>query len=69
MSTETERRVRTAAQIATYGGNLGLLPYQIDQAVLIGNSQLDKGESGSRAYAAGRKVVDQIVQKQFRLIA
>lgn len=69
MINETERRVRTAAQIANYGGHLGLMPYQIDQAVLTGISQLDEGKSGARAYEAGRKVVDQFVQKQCRLRA
>ncbi|QPK64898.1 hypothetical protein IVG45_08160 [Methylomonas sp. LL1] len=69
MSNEMERRARAAAQIANYGLHLGLLPYQIDEAVRIGVRQLENGKSGARAYQAGRKVVDQFAYHPFRLQA
>ncbi len=69
MLNEAERRIRTAAQIANYGLYLGLAPYQIDQAVRVGMDALDGGQSGARAYQAGRKVVDWYVQKEYRLEA
>jgi hypothetical protein len=64
MSTKMEKRVFTAARIANYGLRAGLLPYQIDEAVGIGMTQLDAGYSMTTAYEIGRKVVDTLAQKQ-----
>lgn len=69
MSTETEKRIYTASRIANYGLRVGLLPYQIDEAVGIGMTQLDAGFSMTTAYAIGRKVVDALAQKQIVLQA
>lgn len=64
MSTEMEKRIYTASRIATYGLRVGLLPYQIDEAVGIGMTQLDAGCSMTTAYEIGRKVVDTLAQHQ-----
>jgi hypothetical protein len=64
MTNEMERRVYTAAQIAHYGSYLGLLRYQIDDAVCIGISRLDDGDSATTAYEAGRKAVDKLAGDQ-----
>jgi hypothetical protein len=69
MNLQIERRLRTAAQIANYGAHLGLLPYQIDEAVRIGVDQLDNGKSGTSAYEAGRKVLDRFANKRMTLLA
>ena len=69
MTNEVERRVRTAAQIANYGLHLGLLPYQVDEAVRNGMSLLDNGKSSARAYQAGRKAADQLAHNAIRLQA
>lgn len=69
MTSESERRIRTAAQIANYGLHLGLLPYQIDEAVSVGMRLLDDGKSSARAYQAGRRAVDWLTQNQIRLQA
>lgn len=69
MTSESERRIRTAAQIANYGLHLGLLPYQIDEAVSIGMRLLDNGKSNAQACQAGRRAVDDLTQNQIRLRA
>jgi hypothetical protein len=69
MINEMERRVHTAAQIAHYGSYLGLLRYQIDEAVCIGISRLDGGYSATTAYEVGRKAVDTLAGNQIILQA
>lgn len=69
MVNEMERRLRIVAQIANYGAHLGLLPFQIDEAVRIGISQLDAGRSCTTANQAGRRAVDQFVRPPVRLQA
>lgn len=64
MINQMERRLRTAAQIAKYGGYLGLLPYQIDEAVRIGVGKLDEGDRVIVAYEAGCQVLDAFALNQ-----
>lgn len=66
---EMERRVRTAVQIANYGLHLGLLPYQIDEAVCNGMKLLDEGKSSAVAYEVGRNVFNRFVQPPIELRA
>jgi hypothetical protein len=58
MINEMERHVHTTAQIAHYCSPLSLLPYQINEAVSIGISQFDNGNSAATAYETGRIAVD-----------